>query len=432
MLHRQCEVRVCEARHLIPKQNRPHGDEKSRIAGLCVLLSHDGVHIPTEVCRDVETPTWERIATFRLNLRDSGRGAKDQVSVNPSPRTLPPPRGATGTAATASCDHWNGNNKSLNRVAKTLSRHPRGTTQSLNPFASNFVPPPEVQPHPLPPPLAAQLPLQTSLILHFRVLGDSMVAREVLGDVAVDLIPLMESRGDHLATDRLGHVDDKPLEGLPDHETLAVDTWVALRQESGELRVQILIKPGSPGGGTNYATTTRVGRPGNVNGPAKGMLRSSAPSSWTRIEEGDSRSVRYPVGVDESTWPAFNILAEAGLVKTSVSPQQRPLDDLLLEIQERYDFSASGGFRQGRPDDDIPQNKENGSGTRKPQSPEWPTSEESAAQLRGDMQFAELRNRRQCVGERMQATGRLIATRGYSITKITSRMLLNRYLRALL
>ncbi|CAN0471259.1 unnamed protein product, partial [Hapterophycus canaliculatus] len=133
-------------------------------------------------------------------------------------------------------------------------------TQSLNPFASNFVPPPSSQPSPPqappapppspPPPPAPPARLRTSLVLHLRVLNGRLSSKEVLGDVAVDLVPLLRSGGERLATDRLGWLGSEectPLERVvADGDTaaapLGVDTWVSLRQGNAELRVQLCIK----------------------------------------------------------------------------------------------------------------------------------------------------------------------------------------------
>lgn len=60
---------------------------------------------------------------------------------------------------------------------------------------------------------------------------------------------------------------------------------------------------------------------------------------------------------DETAWgSAFDSADEedgGGLAKkTSLDLEQRSLDERLLEVQELYDFSATTGYREGKPDED--------------------------------------------------------------------------------
>lgn len=372
-------VRVCQARHLVPRAASRNGGEKSLVSGLCVLISHDGLHVPTEVCRDVTNPSWQRIACFQLNLRDS---AEEKVIEKESTEL---PAGEGSISGRQSGD-----------PTATINSDEHGVTQSLNPFAKNFVPPealPDPPPRPPSPPSPppALPPLRTSLVVHFRVLG---TLAGTLGDVAVDLVPLLESRGNRLATDRLGHVE-RSLQGLPADCTLAVDTWVALRQRTGEVRVQILIKPESP----------RTASSGHMSHSGQSCVRNKVglvpgASVGTRAPRGGSGSLQpdYQRNPRVDVWSEFDGMARDGLVKVSLSAEQRSLDDRLLGTQEQYDFSAACGYRTGRPDEDVGEgagvtNGKNG------QAPEWPTCGSDAAHLRRNMQLASWRNRRQSIGE---------------------------------
>lgn len=393
MLHRQCEVRVREARHLVRKHRKRNGDDKAIAGGVCVLVSHDGVHVSTEVCRDIENPSWERVVVFDLVLRD-GFGAKEGISTKPSTRerSSSTPNELTATAT--------------REREMTQSLNPFATTQSLNPFASNFVPPagPAL---PLPSSVAL-LPLRTSLVLHLRLLSDSLVSREVLGDLAVDLVPLLESRGRYLATDRLGHVGEVPLEGLPDRDTLAVDTWVSLRQRTAELRLQIVVKPGSQGPVNGRGTEhTRQHRPAKLKKSRSGLLLAPEASVGSRAPNGNYMG-KMKLGAQFGDWSTFDEMERNGLVKTSLNAEQRSLDGRLLEVQEKYNFSAASGYRKGRPDEDLSKEGENGANRNTAKVPEWPPCEEDAAQLRRDMQLAALRDRRQSIGKMVKPVHSLI------------------------
>ena len=389
-MHWKCEVRVSQARHLVSKQRKRNRNEKFPVAGVYVLLSYDGVHVPTETCHYIESPSWHRIAVFQLNARDCVRG--DEASV--PEQSLIDVSTPTGDVTT-SLNPFATTQQSLNAVAKT---------QSLNPFASDFVPPRSTSPPPPPP--VAPLPLRTSMVLHLRVLSDGLLSKEVLGDVAVDLAPLLESKGDHLAIDRLGHVGNVPRGGLRDQETVAVDTWVALRQRTAELRVQILVTPCSPEGAATSRCTDGARhsrRPASLKKP-RSTRRDLLPlpptaEAGTVASRGSNSKTRIEPGTGGDAWPLFDNMARDGIVKTSLDAEQRSLDDCLLEVQELYDFSAGGGYRKGRQDEDPGEEKEGGTGRRKVIVPDWPACESDAAQLRRDMQYATLRNLRQSIGE---------------------------------
>ncbi|CAN0050765.1 unnamed protein product, partial [Sphacelaria rigidula] len=306
MLYRECEVRVCQARHLTARnriEQTNSRDKRTHVTGLCALISHGGRHVPTEVCRDIENPYWQKIASFPLLMRDSVE----------EPGGRPEKSSATNRLA---------------EVAVEETSHE--VMQSLNPFAKNFVPPESLPAQPPPPQNPSTPPrspsppsltdghLRTSLVVHFHLLGENLISKELIGDVAVDLVPILETADKKvtvLETDRLAHVEDNfDLAGLPPHASVAVDTWVALRQRNGELRIQILIKPVE-----------------GVRGPPHGYVRD------TRI----------------GLWPDFDRIAKDGLVKVGVSSAHGSLDERLLEIQEQYDFSAARGYREGKPDQDA-------------------------------------------------------------------------------
>ncbi|CAM9160888.1 unnamed protein product, partial [Ectocarpus sp. 12 AP-2014] len=421
LLHRrQCEVRVCQGRHLVPKGRKRNGDKPAVLVADAVwaLMSIDGKHNTTESCRNIKHPSWERVAVFDLNLCRAADGIARGAPAKP-PRDSNPTAGAAVAASAASSSPRNSSatferpsavaaaaparkNKAAAAATPTaaaVKRSPSSSlnpfavaeaeTQSLNPFASNFVPPAATLLSPPPPaaasprskspcppaPAAAAPVLRASMILHLRVLHGRLRSKEVLGDVAVDLVPLLRSGGDRLATDRLewlGEEDGAPLLPLDDGDAgvittppppplVVVDTWVSLRQGTAELRVQILIKPPQE--------------------PASSNVRSQ----------------RAQVGGDEAWAAAFEALSADGLVKTSLDLEQRSLDERLLDVQETYDFSAGSGYREGKPDEDegarnLDQGKEGD-----PKTPEWPASEPEAARLRRDMQLAALRDRRQSI-----------------------------------
>lgn len=440
MLYRECEVRVCQARHLTARnsiEQTNSRDKKTHVTGLCALISHGGRHVPTEVCRDIENPYWQKIASFPLLMRDSVE----------EPGGCPEKSSATNRLA---------------EVAVEETKHE--VMQSLNPFAKNFVPPeslpaqpppppsPPTPPSSPPPPSLADGHLRTSLIIHFHLLGENLISRELIGDVAVDLVPILETADKKvtlLETDRLAHVEDNfELAGLPANASVATDTWIALRQRNGELRIQVLIKPVSSvsdlGGrqgiplssapevrpipraassanfrsrsnpfGMDRATSLQPRRNSDEEVPChpqdvdqqiasrRGAPPYSAEMSG-RSDRGSKGARGPPRGYVRDTrvglWPEFDRIAKDGLVKVSVSSAHGSLDERLLEVQEQYDFSAARGYREGKPDQDA------GEGMRAVAReasgiPEWPTSVFDAAQLRRDMQLATLRNKRQCIGE---------------------------------
>lgn len=286
MLHRRtCEVRVSQARHLVAKERKRNGDDKLLVADVVwVLMSVDGKHNTTEGCRDIDNPSWQRVATFDVDLRDPGEGSKDArqgasstAHASRKQQQQPQPRQKKNNSASATLDRSIASRLAPSATAmeqKTenfaAGKRPSSSsnpfaaevvpeTQSLNPFASNFVPPPSSPPTPPkapppapPPPPSPPAKLRTSLVLHLRVLNGRLSAKEVLGDVAVDLVPLLRSGGERLATDRLGWLrseDCMPLERLVQSDgdggaaPVAVDTWVSLRQGNAELRVQLRIRP---------------------------------------------------------------------------------------------------------------------------------------------------------------------------------------------
>lgn len=256
-------------------------------------------------------------------------------------------------------------------------------TQSLNPFAENFVPPPgpspPSSPPSSPPPRPIELRLRTSLVLYLRVLNENLISKEVVGEVAVDLMSLLRSAGNQLVTDRLGYIGSIPLETLPSEETLAIDTWIALRERSGELRVQILIK-------------------------SKSQERIMNSVRQISAEFNDSDVAGRAQGVskvlESEDCPEFEGIM-SGLTKITVGPSQHSLDGRLLEIQEQYDFSAADGYRQGRLNEEADGRPvvRRGSVQIHNGSPDWPRCEQDAAKLRRSMQLAALRDRSQCIGE---------------------------------
>jgi hypothetical protein len=74
------------------------------------------------------------------------------------------------------------------------------------------------------------------------------VSKELLGEVVLDLTALVASAGTVLTTDCIGwssnNGDNSIAAALQQQQQqLALDTWVALRQGAGELRVQLLLRP---------------------------------------------------------------------------------------------------------------------------------------------------------------------------------------------
>ena len=355
---------------------------------LSVLVSYDGTHAATEVCRDKESPSWQRLAIFQINLDERFEGAGKSLgermgggNVNAAPRK---PTADDGRVAA--------------NVAPPVK--PRG--QSLNPFAENFVPPPSrTQPRPPPPPPSPPPPqrptqprLRTSLIVYLRVLNDNLISKELVGEIAVDLMTLLRSEGDQLATDRLGHVGKNPPQPLADQEILAVDTWVALRERSGELRVQILVRRGSSDRiiDARRQISIDLGRPKEAG---------RAPGASVGIESPeDGTCPESQADTCGCAWPEFEKMLRDGLVKTSVGTGQRSLDECLLEVQEQYDFSVADGYRQGRPEEvgDHLAGRQGGN-QRHGRTPDWPKRNQDVAWLRSCMQLAALRDRSQCIGK---------------------------------
>lgn len=219
-------------------------------------------------------------------------------------------------------------------------------------------------------------------MLYLRVLNENLIAKEVVGEVAVDLMSLLRSAGNQLVTDRLGHIGGIPLETLPSEETLAIDTWIALRERSGELRVQILIKSKSQERVMNSVQVSAELNDSDVAGHAQGV------SVVTKVLESED-------------CPEFEGVM-SGLTKTTLGPSQHSLDGRLLEVQQQYDFSAADGYRQGRPNEEADGRPvvRRGSDQIDNGTPDWPRCEQDAAKLRRCMQLAALRDRSQCIGER--------------------------------
>lgn len=324
LLHRrQCEVRVCQARHLVPKGRRRNGDDNKPVLvadAVWALMSIDGEHNTTESCRNIEHPSWQRVAVFDLNLCRAAEGSAREAPAKP-PRDSNLAAAASAASSSsrdssatferpsaAAAEAARKNKAAATPTAAAVKRPsssslnpfavPETETQSLNPFASNFVPP-ATTPLPPPPPAAASPKskrstcppaavvaapiLRASLVLHLRVLHGRLRSKEVLGDVAVDLIPLLRSGGERLATDRLEWREEEgappPLlcgdgeDGAITTPLVAVDTWVSLRQGTAELRVQILIRPPREHPGSNAGSQ-------RARGMSALLLR---PSFWRRI-----------------------------------------------------------------------------------------------------------------------------------------------------
>lgn len=428
MLHRECEVRIREARHLLTDSPPQRGRAKPLISGVYVLVSHGGVHVSTEVCRDVERPAWQRVAYFRVVLTD---GANDMYR---TPGGLPARKG----------------------VPKLLEEDDDGQPQSLNPFAKNFVPPeslpgPRSLPHHVPS-TSCRPAGRTSLVLRLHVLGDNLISRELLGDATIDLIPLLESEGSVLRLNRFKAVERAHVVGFAADKVLAIDTWVALRRTSGQLRVQILFKPvvrsdevqgakdRTENLGGKLSQSSRLERsssetcvrraadrfmdfPGNVPRSPEG-LRSPRARAETAVlrtnimqstlphrskvgmpggRQGDRTACHSPScrpdGVRVGLWPQFDRMASEGRVVVSACTEHGELDGRLLGIQEQFDFSAASGYREGKPDED---GFSDGSKTRADASeskPEWPRCALDAARLQRDMQLGAWQARSQSIGE---------------------------------
>lgn len=441
MLYRECEVRVCQARHLTARNGAEYAnkrDKRPQVTAMCVqvLITHDGRHVPTELCRNIESPYWQKIASFPLVLRDS---VEEPEGISEE---------SSGMKRHMEVEHENKEEQVM---------------QSLNPFAKNFVPPESMPTQPAPPPsppprpVMVDGPLRTSVVVHFHVLSDNLISRELIGDVAVDLVPILETADKKmsvLATDRLGHVEENvQLAGLRADATIATDTWVPLRQTNGELRIQMLIKPESDGRASSAGFLTRpqgfllptagevqpiIPRvlssanfrspskafgadhpralqprrnsdeeiPGHAQNVSQDIRRRQGASPYSTNMSGrtagepppDRASFGYlkyaPIGL----WPEFDMMAREGMVKVSVPASHGSLDKRLLEVQEQYDFSAARGYREGTPDQDAGEGMK-AIARETDRVPEWPTGIFDAVQLRRDMQFAALRDKRQCVGE---------------------------------
>ncbi|CAM9229464.1 unnamed protein product, partial [Discosporangium mesarthrocarpum] len=264
------EVRVCEGRHLFPRGGLGTGGDVNpdrSPQGVCVVVSCGNKHQATEVCHNVGQPSWERIVCFHLDGDQGPMGEEKDVEQR---RTREAGLRATPLAAAGS--------RTTHIITTSAPLDPVEPPQSLNPFAPNFVPPgqavpqqpavspvlvqqasvPEPQSRSSPIPTVREDPLRR--VIHLRVLNDNLVSKELIGDIALDLGTILESCGEVLGMDRIAYVHKRPesssdqtvqtgrgeggvgCEGLNRPGRIGVDTWVALRQGGGELRVQILIR----------------------------------------------------------------------------------------------------------------------------------------------------------------------------------------------
>ncbi|KAG5178152.1 hypothetical protein JKP88DRAFT_281267 [Tribonema minus] len=297
------EVRVAEGRHLFRAVSRgsgvpeagDDGSERKKYsasagaatsgrappllnATLCVSITLGDKHVLTEQCADLQRPVWDKVASFTYDpCPPPADAAAAPHEVEPS------------AAAVEMTDMF--------RAMGLPSRAAEPHDQQL-----------PLEPHsgkPSPPAAAAGLQqLSASATagaaptadaharrraLHLRVFSDSLVSKDLLGEVTVDVAALVATGGALLVTDRIGYTDSggagsrgeeddgdssgafmvplalaasptpprshhservsangaaaAAVASAVDFEPLAVDTWVALRQGDGELRVQVLVRP---------------------------------------------------------------------------------------------------------------------------------------------------------------------------------------------
>jgi hypothetical protein len=230
-------------------------------AAVRVCVSCSGEHAFTEQCHDLLHPVWERTLEFQY----------DPTLQQPAP--APQPLSLTGWESDAAAVE-------MTAVVKPSAAAQRSSRpRSKNPFDENYR---EASPSPPPParrsgsssssvallppavaprsnsstyeqPSAASIGREQQqrarhCAVHLRVFSDSLVSKELLGEVVLDLTALVASAGTVLATDCIGwssSTDNSSASttAASQQQQLAVDTWVALRQGAGELRVQLLLRP---------------------------------------------------------------------------------------------------------------------------------------------------------------------------------------------
>lgn len=391
---------------------------------------------------------WESVASFQLVVTDSA----DET------------QGASEASSVLERCSWKVHDEGDEQIP-----------QSRNPFAKNFVPPeslgaPLRRQDPPAPSSTVELSPSTSLILRLYVMGDTLISRELLGDVTIDLVALLGSSGSALEVDRIGHSKRTRQVSVPADELLAVDTWVALRKTSGELRIQILLKPASIAKdiGMSGVLTGHAGRisnfpfklsrsPSRTDACNDKNTRSPFPATGnpstcrmpyahgSNVQQSrtrdDLRGIHFerrgasPIGVDSwdpptrrvrsmshaehelredariSSWSEFDEISSRGQVKVSVCMEHGTLGDRLLKVQQQYDFSAASGYREGRPDDEsVPKGE---SVAKKREPPDWPGSPRDTAQLQRDMQYAAWRTRSQSIGENRTDTESILPMFAY-------------------
>mmetsp|Transcript_17650 Transcript_17650/g.26143 ORF Transcript_17650/g.26143 Transcript_17650/m.26143 type:complete len:994 (-) Transcript_17650:301-3282(-) len=85
--------------------------------------------------------------------------------------------------------------------------------------------------------------------LFLRLFSDNVLSKEIVGEVVIDIQTLIDTRGRTIVTDRIGILhkensfDSSHSKYSSSNSTIAIDTWVSLREGDSELRVQFLIQP---------------------------------------------------------------------------------------------------------------------------------------------------------------------------------------------
>jgi hypothetical protein len=277
-------------------------------AAVSAAVSFGGATLLTEPCTDLQKPVWDKVLTFRLN----GEG-------------------------------------DLESDSKSKSRNGELELRTLNLDGGRGFPLlPSSWDTPLPGGAGA---------LHFRAFSDSIVSKDLLGEVAVDLQRLLASGGEKLVLDCIGFARGGRMEGGPDViNEVAVDTWLALRNGAGELRIQILVQscpesdvqlewirlPPPPPPLLIPAPTASERLPSPIhdgtNRATSPDAASSAPAPSSPREGVSPTLCKRPL-----PWPA---LERSEHLLVSIPPWSAPLRERLRAIEDQFCYSYSASYSQ--------------------------------------------------------------------------------------
>ncbi|CAM9836028.1 unnamed protein product [Chrysoparadoxa australica] len=360
------QVRVVEGRHLFNSTGAGAGIDSADIdasgqspgtssrpppqmlnASVRVVVSLNDKNLMTEASHDLIRPLWTKVCKFSLD------DAVPSISGEEVGLEMRPMDSSTHSEPTYGRSHRSANPSGLEvRPGKMMdgegdllvppapTRHGRHAASTSSLLSGDDA---------------------TMLVLHLRVFSESLVSKDLLGDISLDLGELLLSDGETLVPDCIGQ-SYRQSEGWG--KKIAVDTWVALRQGAGELRLQMLVGPDSevsprrdraPTDGWQGSQRQRQrvssdsperSRPEPLFPeqspevvavqPPGGQQRSQA-RGW--VLKGDYKRQR------PQAWDKLEKEREAGRVKVSRPPWQQPLEEMVAAVEEEYGDSYS--MREG-------------------------------------------------------------------------------------